>query len=152
MQGALSLRHLSIPIATVAVALVATVPSLAATKSPCKLMTASDAAKVLGGAPAGPGTAHKVSGIPTCEYTTGSKAVTIDVMGVVVRMVFDTEGKAAPKPVAHLNGVGSDAYSVDGGQDLMAWKNSVELYFVTAGLKQPLPGLKVAAKAAIGRL
>ena len=146
------MRNLSIPITAVAVALVAAVPSLAATKSPCKLMTASNAAKVLGGAPAGPGEAHKVSGIPTCEYTKGSKAVTIEVMGVVVRTVFDTEGKAAPKPAAHLNGIGSDAYSVDGGQDLMVWKNNVELYFVTAGLKQPLPGLKVAAKAAIGRL
>ena len=146
------MRNLSIPITAVAVALAAAAPSLAATKSPCKLMTASNAATVLGGAPAGPGEAHKVSGIPTCEYTKGSKAVTIEVMGVVVRTVFDTEGKAAPKPAAHLNGIGSDAYSVDGGQDLMVWKNNVELYFVTAGLKQPLPGLKVAAKAAIGRL
>lgn len=146
------MRHLSIPITTLAVALVAAVPSLAATKSPCTLMSASNAAKVLGGAPAGPGKAHKVSGIPTCEYTRGSKAVTIEFMGVVARTVFDTEGKAAPKPVAHLNGIGSDAYSVDGGQDLMAWKNNVELYFVTAGLKQPLPGLKAAAMAALGRV
>jgi hypothetical protein len=145
------MRHLSIPITTV-VALVAAVPSLATTKSPCKLMSASNAAKVLGGAPAGPGKAHKVSGIPTCEYTRGSKAVTIEFMGVVTRTVFDTEGKAAPKPVAHLNGIGSDAYSVDGGQDLMVWKKNVELYFVTAGLKQPLPGLKAAATAAIARI
>jgi hypothetical protein len=146
------MRHLPIPIAALAVALLAAVPTLAATKSPCKLMSASNAAKVLGGPPTGPGKAHKVSGIPTCEYTRGSKAVTIEFMGVVARTVFDTEGKAAPKPVAHLNGIGSDAYSVDGGQDLMAWKNSVELYFVTAGLKQPLPGLKAAAMAAIGRV
>jgi hypothetical protein len=132
------------------IALVGAASASASVKSPCKLITAADATKALGVA-AGTGKAETVGLYKACLYTAGTKGVIV-LVRQISRSTFDKSAKANPGPVVHLNGIGSDAYSVKGGSGLLLWENGTEVTVDVSGLGKALKVDETLGKAAAGRL
>jgi hypothetical protein len=134
----------------IAVAIVGAASASAAVKSPCKLITAADATKALG-VSAGAGTTEKIGLYQSCIYMAGAKGVIV-LERQFSRANFDKSAKANPGPVVHLNGIGSDAYSVKGGSAVLLWKNGTEVTVAVSGLGKPLNANETLARAAATRL
>jgi hypothetical protein len=124
-------------------------PAWAGAPSPCKLVTSADAKKALS-ATAGAGRPQTVGLYKACLYLAGSKSVTV-LERQLGRSVFDVSAKKNPGPVAHVSGVGSDAYSVQGGKGLLLWKNGTELSILVTG-GGGLKAEETLGKAAASRL
>jgi len=135
---------------TTVVVLVGAASAAAGVKSPCKLITAADATKALGVA-AGAGKSETVGLYQACVYTAGTKSVIV-LVRQMSRSTFDKSAKANPGPVVHLNGIGSDAYSVKGGSGLLVWKDGTEVTVDVSGLGKALKADETLGKAAAGRL
>jgi hypothetical protein len=108
-----------------AIVFVSVAPALASAPTPCKLVTSAEAKKALG-ISAGTGHAQTVGLYRSCSYVAGSKGVTV-LERQLSRSMFDLSAKKNPGPVAHVGGVGSDAYSVMGGKGLLVWKDGTEV-------------------------
>jgi len=54
--------------------------------------------------------------------------------------------------VVHLNGIGTDAYSVKGGSGILLWKNGTEVTVDVSGLGKALKADETLGKAAAARL
>jgi hypothetical protein len=134
----------------ITVALVGAVTASAAVKSPCKLVTTADATKALG-VSAGAGTSEKLGLYQACIYMAGTKGV-IALVRPFSRSNFDKSAKLNPGPVVHLNGIGSDAYSVKGGEGVLVWKNGTEVTVAVSGLGKVLNAEETLARAAAARL
>jgi hypothetical protein len=115
----------------IALVLASVAPAWAGAPSPCKLVTSADAKKALG-ASVGTGRAQTVGLYKACVYLAGSKGVTV-LERQLSRSVFDVSAKKNPGPVAHVAGIGSDAYSVMGGKGLLVWKNGTEISLLVSG-------------------
>ena len=87
----------------------------------------------------------------SCLYLAGSKAVTV-LERQLSRSVFDLSAKKNPAPVAHVGGVGSDAYSVMGGKGLLVWKDGTEISLLISGSGGGLKAEETLGKAAASRL
>ena len=133
-----------------AVALSGAASASASVKSPCKLITATDATKALGSS-VGAGKAGTVGLYQECLYMAGSKAVVV-LVRQFSRSNFDKSAKANPGPVVHVNGIGSDAYSVKGGSGLLVWKNGTEITVAIQGLGKPLSAEEALGKTAAARM
>jgi len=135
---------------TAAVALVGAATASASVKSPCKLIAPADATKALGVA-AGAGKSETVGLYKACLYTAGTKGVIV-LVRQISRSTFDKSAKANPGPVVHLNGIGTDAYSVKGGSGILLWKNGTEVTVDVSGLGKALKADETLGKAAAARL
>ncbi len=82
-------------------------------------------------------------------YVAGAKAVTVPERQLS-RSAFDASAKKNPGPVAHVAGVGSDAYAVMGGKGLLVWKGGTELSLLVTG--GGLKAEETLGKAAANRL
>lgn len=135
----------------IALTLVSAIPAAASVKNPCKLVTASDARHALGGASVMPATPQTVGLYQGCTYI--SKAGTVVVQDrLLTRAKFDTSAKANPGPVAHVSGIGSDAYTVKGGFGLLVWKNGTSVTLLVIGPKNASAAEKKLGKIVAGRL
>ena len=132
-----------------ALALASVVPAWASAPSPCKLVTGSDAKKALG-VSVGAGHLQTVGLYRSCVYAAGAKAVTV-LERQLSRSVFDLSAKKNPGPVAHVSGIGSDAYSVMGGKGLLVWKDGTEVSLLVTG-GGGLKAEETLGKAAAGRV
>ena len=54
--------------------------------------------------------------------------------------------------MVHLNGIGTDAYSVKGGSGILLWKNGTEVTVEVSGIGKALKAGETLGKAAAGRL
>jgi len=140
----------SLVVLATAVALVGAASASASVKSPCKLITAADATKALG-VSAGAGKAETVGLYQACLYAAGTKGVIV-LVRQFSRSNFDKSAKANPGPVVHLNGIGSDAYSVKGGSAVLVWKNGTEVTVAVSGLGKALNAEEALAKVVAARL
>ena len=140
----------SIAFLATAVALVGAASASAGAKSPCKLITATDATKALG-VSAGAGKTEAVGLYKECLYTAGSKGVVV-LVRQFSRSNFDKSAKANPGPVVHLSGICDDAYSVKGGSAVLVWKNGTEVTVAVTGVGKALNAEEALAKAAAARL
>ena len=142
-----------ITVIAVAVALLAAAAasSAHAAKSPCALVTAADASKVLGVTVAKP-KLQNLGAFLSCFYSTKStKSVTVQTRAIS-RSDFDRSAKANPGPVKHLAGIGSDAYSVAGGSTLLVWKNGTGVTLLVLGMPNALATEKALAAKVAARL
>ena len=140
----------SLVVLATAIGLLGAASASASAPSPCKLITAADAKKALG-VSAGAGKAEAVGVYKECLYVAGSKSV-IALVREFSRANFDKSAKANPGPVAHLNGIGDDAYSVKGGSAVLVWKNGTEVTVYITGIGKALNAEEALAKAAAARL
>jgi hypothetical protein len=134
-----------------ALTLVSAMPAAASVKNPCKLVTAADAKRALGGASVKPTTPQTVGLYQGCTYI--SKGGTVVVQDRLLgRSNFDKSAKANPGPVAHVSGIGSDAYTVKGGFGLLVWKNGTSVTLLVIGPKNAAAAEKTLGKVVAGRL
>jgi hypothetical protein len=140
----------SLVVLATAVGLLGAVSASASVPSPCKLITTADATKTLG-VPVGAGKAETVGLYQACLYMAGTKGVTV-LVRQMSRSTFDKSAKANPGPVVHVNGIGSDAYSVKGGTGLLLWKSGTEVTVYIAGLSKALKAEETLGRAAANRL
>ncbi|HKB94012.1 MAG TPA: hypothetical protein VKC62_07255 [Gaiellaceae bacterium] len=118
--------------------------------SPCKLVTAPDAAAVLGG-PVGKPKAQALGLYKSCTYTRGGATVTVQTRPLA-KADFVKSAKANPKPVVAVPGLGAPAYFA-GGFVLLAWRHGTEATFTVFGAAgKPLVAEKALAKRALARL
>ena len=132
-----------------ALVLASVAPAWASAPGPCKLVTSADAKKALG-APTAAGRPETLGLYKGCLYIAGARSVTI-LERQLSRSVFDVSAKKNPGPVAHVGGVGSDAYSVEGGKGLLLWKNGTEVSLLVTG-GGGLKAEETLGKAAAGLL
>src|SRR6266700_2361681 len=104
----------------------------ATTKSPCVLVTSSDAAKAIGGKPAA-GKAQTLGLYKSCTYTNGRKALTI-LVRQIAKADFEKSAKKNPPPVFPIPGIGQEAFSAGGGSALLVWQKGSELVFSFIGV------------------
>jgi hypothetical protein len=121
-----------------------------ATANPCKVVTAADAAKVLGGKVA-PGKAQSLGLFQSCFYNAGTKSVTVQTRQIA-KADFVTSAKANPGPVVAVPGLGAAAYSAAGGSTLLVWKNGTEVTLLAFGVSPAMTAEKALAKSALARL
>jgi hypothetical protein len=133
-----------------ALVLASVAPAWASAPGPCKLVTGADARKALG-VSVGAGRMQTVGLYKSCLYFAGSKAVTV-LERQLSRSVFDLSAKKSPGPVAHIAGIGSDAYSVMGGKGLLVWKNGTEVSLLVSGGAGGLKAEETLGKAGASRL
>jgi hypothetical protein len=149
LQNAFGEQRMRLAVLTTALVLASVAPAWASAPIPCKLVTSADAKKALG-VTAGAGHAQTVGLYKSCLYASGAKVVTV-LERQLSRSAFDLSAKKNPGPVAHIGGVGSDAYSVMGGKGLLVWKDGTEVSLLVSG-GGGLKAEEVLGKAAAGRL
>jgi hypothetical protein len=141
-----------LPLATLAAVAGLAVSSVAAAEppDPCTLITASDASKVFGSAPAKP-TTKTVGVARSCTYVLKKQAMTVTTTRVATQAAFD---KAAGKTgfAIPIHGAGADAWSVSEGKGLLVWKNGVQVSFSFAGVSPFVATQQLLARTAVGRL
>jgi hypothetical protein len=131
--------------------LLSAMPAVASVKNPCKLVTQADAKHALGGASVGSTTPQTVGPYQGCTYI--SKGGTVVVQDrLLSRSNFDKSAKLNPGPVAHVSGIGSDAYTVKGGFGLLVWKNGTSVTLLVIGPKNASAAEKSLGKVVAGRL
>jgi hypothetical protein len=118
--------------------------------SPCKAVTAADAAAALGG-PVGKPKAQALGLYQSCTYARGGATVTVQ-MRPLSKSDFVRSAKANPKPVVAVPGLGVPAYFA-GGFVLLVWKHGTEATFTVFGTAaKPLAAEKALAKKALARI
>jgi hypothetical protein len=132
------------------VALVLAPASSAAGADPCKLVTASDAAKALG-AKVGKGKLQTLGLYRSCLYAAGRKTLTVQTRQID-KKTFEKSAKANPKPVIKIPGIGDEAFSAGGGAALLVWKGGTEITFLFVGANPFVATQQSLAKAALSRL
>jgi hypothetical protein len=137
-------------LAAIVIAVVATAPAWASAKGPCTLITPANVSAALG-TKAGAPVAATVGLYESCDYVAGSRHVII-LDRKLTKSVFDTSAKKNPGPVVHLSGIGSDAYSAQGGAALLMWKNGTELTILVAGGTNALKAEETLGRDAASRL
>ena len=116
--------------------------------SPCKLVTASDAAAVLGG-PVGKPKAQALGLYQSCTYVRGTRALTVQTRPLA-KGDFAKSAKANPKPIVSVPGLGVPAYYVASFL-LLTWKDGTEATFSVTGQTNPLTAEESLAKRALKR-
>jgi hypothetical protein len=137
-------------LAATAVAVVGTTPASAAAKGPCGLITPAQASAALGAKVGAPLSA--TAGLyEECQYAAGAKHLIV-LDRKLTQAVFDKSAKKNPGPVVHVSGIGSDAYSVQGGMGLLLWKNGTELTIYVSGAANPLKAEETLGRDAASHL
>jgi hypothetical protein len=137
-------------LATFVIAAVSTAPAWATAKGPCTLITPANVSAALG-TKAGAPVAATVGLYESCQYTAGAKHVVI-LDRKLTETVFDKSAKKNPGPVVHLSGIGSDAYSAQGGAALLMWENGTELTILVTGGTNALKVEETLGRDAASRL
>ena len=122
----------------------------AGSTNPCVLVTAADAAKVLG-AKVGAGKAETLGLYKSCTYKSGRKTLTVQIRQVT-QAVFEKSAKKSPPPVFPIPGIGQEAFSAGGGVALLVWQKGTELTFTFVGLNPVVKTQTDLASAALKRL
>jgi hypothetical protein len=143
------MRRLVLLVASAAAVVVAA-PAGAAIKGPCALITPTDVSAALS-AKAGVPTAATVGLYESCDYVAGAKHLVI-LDRKMTRTLFDTSAKKNPGPVVHISGIGSDAYSAQGGAALLMWKAGTELTILVTGEANALKAEEALGRDAASRL
>jgi hypothetical protein len=118
--------------------------------NPCVLVTAGDAAKVLGGK-VGPGKAQTLGLYKSCTYKSGRKTLTVQTRQIA-KADFEKSAKKNPPPVFPIPGIGQEAFSAGGGVALLVWQKGTELTFTFIGLNPVVKTQTDLASAALKRL
>jgi hypothetical protein len=137
-------------LAAAAFAVVWSAPASGAAKGPCALITAANVSAALG-AKVAPATNTKLGLYESCDYVAGVKRLVI-LDRTTTRKLFDTSAKKNPGPVVHLSGIGSDAYSAQGGAVLLMWDNGTELTILVTGTTNALKIEETLGRDAASRL
>ncbi len=135
---------------TVSLALAGAASAGTSAKSPCQLVTTTDA-KAGFGMSMGAGKVMTMGLYKSCQYSKGGKSLMV-LARSLSRSNFDKSAKKNPGPVVHVSGIGSDAYSVQGGTTLLLWKNGTELTLLATGVSNPLKAEKTIGKLAARRI
>jgi hypothetical protein len=118
--------------------------------SPCKIVTAADAAAVLGG-PVGKPKAEALGLYQSCTYLRGTRALTVQTRPIG-QADFVRSAKANPKPIVSVPGLGTPAYFV-ANFVLLVWRHGREVTFSISGTSgSPLAAEKALAKKVLGRI
>jgi hypothetical protein len=150
LENAIGEHRMRFVVLATALVIASVAPAAAAAPSPCKVVTSADAKKALGTS-VGAGKPLTEGLYKTCLYFAGSKGVTV-LERQLSRSVFDLSAKKNPPPVAHVNGIGSDAYSVMGGKGLLVWKDGTEISLLVSGGSGGLKAEETLGRAAANRL
>lgn len=142
-------RFVPVLVAVAAIVAVHAVAAGAAPK-PCRLVTAADATRALGGAVRA-GKAQTLGLYASCTYRSRAGFMTLTVQSRAIgRADFVRSAKANPGPVKRIAGVGSEAFSAGGV--LLAWKRGIEVTVLAFGVGNPPAAEKRAALAALARV
>jgi hypothetical protein len=142
-------RRLLVLVAAVA-AVAATPAASAGTTSPCALVTADDAGKVLG-VKVGKGRAKTLGLYRSCTYTKGRKTLTV-LVRKIDKTTFEKSARKNPPPVFPIPGIGDEAFSAGAGAALLVWKQGTEVTFTFIGVSPVVQTQKDVANAALKRL
>ncbi|HZO96169.1 MAG TPA: hypothetical protein VFB42_02240 [Gaiellaceae bacterium] len=135
----------------VAIAAAALAPAaVAATPSPCALVSADDAAKALGGK-VGKGKAQRLGLYRACTYVRGRRTLRV-LVRTIGQAAFEKSAKRNPPPVFPIPGVGDEAFSAAGGAALLVWQDGTEVTFAFLGFNPVVQAQKDVAKAALEHL
>ena len=130
--------------------LLALAAALTLAASPCKIVTATDAAAVLGG-PVGKPKAQVLGLYQSCTYGRGTRALTVQTRPLA-KGDFAKSAKANPKPVVPVPGLGTPAYFV-ANFILLVWRDGTEATFSISGTSgSPLTAEKALAKKVLKRI
>jgi hypothetical protein len=143
-------RLLLVPVAVAATAVA--LPAFGATQppDPCMLITTKDASSALGYQP--PQAKSKlVSGYRSCTYSVKKESMTVLTRRVATQAAFDKAAKATKGVVFPMQGVGADAYSVNGTK-VLVWGKGTEVTITFAGVHPFVSTQQSLAKTAVGRL
>jgi hypothetical protein len=121
----------------------------AGSTNPCVLVASADAAKVIGGKPAGK--AQTLGLYKSCTYKNGRKTITV-LFRKMAKADFEKSAKKNPPPVFPIPGIGDEAFSAGGGSALLIWKNGTELTFTFIGVDPVVKTQTDLAGAALKRL
>ncbi len=129
-------------------------PALAAAltlaASPCKIVTAADAATALGG-PVGTPKAQTLGLYQSCTYGRGTRVLTVQTRPLA-KGDFVKSAKANPKPIVSVPGLGTPAYFV-ANFILLVWRNGTEATFTISGTSgSPLTAEKALAQKVVKRI
>lgn len=142
-------RFVPVLVAAAAVVGVHAVAAGAAPK-PCRLVTAADATRALGGA-VRPGKAQQLGLYASCLYRSRKGFTTLTVQSRAIgRADFVRSAKANPGPLERVAGVGTEAFSASGV--LLAWKRGTEIIVLAFGVGDAPAAEKRAALAALARV
>jgi hypothetical protein len=131
-------------------ALVLAPTASAGSLSPCVLVSADDAGKVLG-VKVGTGKAQTLGLFKACTYTRGRKTLTV-LVRQIDKGTFEKSAKKNPPPVFPIPGIGDEAFSAGGGSSLLVWKKGTEVTFTFVGVSPVVQTQKDVANAALKRL
>jgi len=121
----------------------------AGSTNPCVLVASADAAKVIGGKPAGKATTLGL--YKSCTYKNGRKTITV-LFRKMAKADFEKSAKKNPPPVFPIPGVGDEAFSAGGGSALLVWQKGSELTFSFFGINPVVKTQTDLASAALKRL
>lgn len=145
------MRGVKLALALAVVALALAPASSAASPNPCTLVTAADAAKVLGGKVAA-GKAQTAGLYRQCTYKSGRRTLTVETRAIGSKALFAKSAKANPGPVFPVPGVGDAAYSAAGGAALLVWKQGTEITFLFVGVSPVVQSQTDLANSALKHL
>lgn len=143
-------RLLLVPVVLAAAAVA--LPAFGAVQppDPCLLITTKDASSALGYVP--PKAKSKlVAGYRSCTYTVKKASMTVLTRSVASQAAFDKAAKATKGVVFPMQGVGADAYSVNGTKVLL-WGKGTEVTITFSGVQPFVSTQQALAKTAVGRL
>jgi hypothetical protein len=124
-----------------------------ARRNPCAVVTASDAAKALGGG-TGAGERQSMRRFDSCTYRRGKRTLTVKTR-TISRAGYDRAVKTIPGTALMVPGLGEDAwvFFVQNGISLVLWQNGTELAVAVSGAGDSASTVaRTAAEAAVGRL
>ncbi len=118
--------------------------------SPCKVVTAADAAAALGG-PVGKPKVQTLGLYQSCTYSHGAATLTVQTRAIS-KSDFVKSAKANPPPVKPVViGSGAVAYSA-AGFTLLVWRNGTEATFTVVGAGNSLAAATKLAKKVVSRI
>jgi len=144
------MRRLLVTLVACAAAIASLPAAAAQPPDPCVLITTADASTALGAVPrkAKPETLGLYR---SCTYKVGKKSMTVLTRHIATRGAFDKSAKANKGLVVPIQGVGADAWSVN-GTTLLVWDNGTEVTMSFFGVTPFVATQQALAKTSVGRL
>lgn len=145
------MRPAAIALALSVVAALATASvSRAEPPDPCALVTPKDAVPVFSATPPA-GKRATMGAIRSCTYTVKHKTLTVETRALASVSAFVASTKNGHGLVLPIAGM-TDAYSADGGTEMLLWKKGVEITVSFGGLNPVFAVQQSLANAALGRV
>jgi len=122
----------------------------AAQPNPCVLITVKDATPVFGATPAKPVSASSGT-VRSCTYVVKSEKMTVQTRPLATRAAFVASTKTLKGLVLPIETL-KDAYSTNGGKEMLLWKGGTEITVTFAGLNPVFATQATLASTALGRV